>query len=743
MAPALICGGILLLTLAGMGTQLKRLWHGCSAVRQLLYLGWFLRRLLRQLRALPLSQEDAPLQSVRQEIVHLHQRIQTLAALPGGDGCLPRMLSLARMLTADDSPAPESMLAALRRSEMPCTSAEIAAFPLAVTFAWAEALRKALNTSLAGSSSDTDLTEVLWQYAEHFSMLRQLHWLEQGEQADSLHALLLTEPSGTYPRMTPPSRLALRLDAEQFARHVHRPASDVVRQALALCHAAGPQALEAYAGYWLQDAQGMTQLHRSLGARAGRLYARLAARRTLCRYLLRCGAGVIAGFAFLQTGHPVFMLPFFSVCAGSVVRRILYLRPGAPLPAMEPESSDTSFRTLVVLPARLEAPYDAAREVERLQRVSRICRDAEADFLLLGDLSAHITAIGGQDGIIAGAALEALSALNDSRFLYLQRGRAWSDDAHIYACRGGTCGALQEVCRLIVRGESVDAISCSSIDLADFERRYAYLLVLPENVMPGADMLEKMLGTAAHPMNIRYPSQRGWRGYAVLAPENCDADAGCWLLRPDAFLEATEDYTSMSADEKLLCSELAGHADVRGALAEDTRPKASWDDMLHHTADTWRLLPWQFPWVRTPVGMIRNPLDFFARFRLRDRLRAAALPMAQLVLLVWALLTRSWPLLVLALLSPMPAPLAGDTMEWLARLLYLPTQSAVSAAGMLSTWLPRLAKLPAGFVLELWAQWITASVLVGLAIALSGVQIPALLLAAGFAAIPLIPQRRR
>lgn len=742
MAPALICGGILLLTLAGMGTQLKRLWHGCSAVRQLLYLGCFLRRLLRQLGTLPLRQTDAPLQSVRQEIVHLHQRIQALAALPGGDGCLPRTLSLARTLTTEDSPAPESMLAALWKREISCTSAEIAAFPLAVAYAWAEMLHKALKPYPAESSNDADLTEVLWHYADRFSMLRQMHWLEQGEQADSLHALLLTEPSGTYSRMTPASRLALRLDAERFARHVHRHASDVASQAIALCHAAGPQALEAYAGYWLQDAQGMTQLHRSLGGHAGWLYARLAARKTLCRYLLRCVAGLIAGFAFLQTGHPVFMLPFFSVCAGSVVRWILRLRPDVPLPAMEPDSSDMPFRTLVVLPARLEDPYDAVRQVERLQRVSSICRDVETDFLLMGDLSAHITAIGGQDGIIAGTALEAMSALNDSRFLYLQRVRAWNDAAHIYSCRSGVCGALQEICRLIVRGETVDAIPYYSIDLASFERQYAYLLVLPEDVMPGADMLENLLGTASHPMNIRYPVRGGWRGYAILTPENFDAEAGCWFLRPDAFLEATEDYTSMSADEQLLCSELSGHADVRGAQAEDARVKASWDDMLHHTADTWRLLPWQFPWVRTPVGIIRNPLDFFARFRLRDRLRAAALPVAQLVLLLWALLTRSWPLLMLALLSANQSHLAGDTMEWLIRPLSLPTQAAVSAAGMLSPWMSRLAKSPAGLVLELWAQWIAAAILIGLAIALPWLQLPSLLLAAGFAAYPLLRQKR-
>lgn len=743
MASALICGGILLLTLAGMGTQRKRLWRGCSAIRQLLYLDRIMQRILRQLRALPLPQADAPLQSVRQEVTHLQQHRQILAALPGGEDCLPRMLSLARTLAIDDSPAPDTMLSALLSSEIPCTPAEIAAFPLAVAVAFTEMLHQALHAYHVGNLDGAELNELLWQHTERFSTLRLMPWLEQGEQADLLHALLLTDPSATYPRMTAASRLALRLDAERFARHAHRPASDVVRQALALCHAAGPQALETYVGYWLQDAQGMAQLHRSLGGRAGWLYARVAARRTLCRYILRSVAGVIAGFAFLQEGHPVFMLPFFSICAGSVVRGVLRLRPEVPLPTMSPDSSDTSFRTLVILPAQLEDQYDAARQVERFRQVSRIGGDAEADFLLLGDLHAHITAIGGQDDMVAAGALNALSTLNDSRFLYLQRGRVWNDAAHIYSCRGGICGALQEVCRLIVRGETVDAITCSTIDLADFERRYAYLLVLPGNIMPGPDMLEKMLGAASHPMNIRYPSHRGWRGYAVLSPENCDADAGCWLLRPDAFLEATEDYLSASADEELLCSELAGHASVRDALAEDMRPSATWEAMLHRSADAWRLLRWQFPWVRTPVGMIRNPLDFFARFHLRDRLREAALPVARIVLLLWALLTRSWPLLTLALLSPMRSPLAGDMREWLSRLLALPTQSAISTAGMLSPWFPRLAKLPAGFVLELWAQWIAASVLIGLAIALPGMRIPALLLAAGFAALPLIPRRRR
>ena len=88
MASALICGGILLLTLAGMGTQRKRLWRGCSAIRQLLYLDRIMQRILRQLRALPLPQADAPLQSVRQEVtlnltltLQLHRTTTTLFSM--------------------------------------------------------------------------------------------------------------------------------------------------------------------------------------------------------------------------------------------------------------------------------------------------------------------------------------------------------------------------------------------------------------------------------------------------------------------------------------------------------------------------------------------------------------------------------------------------------------------------------------------------------------------------------------
>ncbi len=741
MQSALICGGVALLVLACLGTQLRNLHQRCSPVRQLLYLDHFLRLTLRQLRELPLPHADAPLPTIRQEIRHLQQHIQRIAALPGGSGCLPRILSLTRMLAQEASPSPEAMQEALRGSGIAWTSEEIASVPLALTIAQAKLLHNTLCAYRAGSLDADDLNECLWQHAEHFCTLRQMNWLEQGEQADPLHSLLLDDPSGTYSRMTAANRLSLRSDAERFAHHLRLPAADVIRKAMTLCHAAGPQALEAYAGYWLQDAHGMAQLYRSLGRRAGWLYAHLAPQKNLCRYILRCLMGGIAGFAFLQVGHPVFMLPFYSICASSVMRCILRLLPEKNLPAIAPESITPAFRTLVVLPAHLADPINAARQVERLRRVSRLCGEVDADFLLLGDPPSHITAISSQDGIIAAGAMEALAILNDSRCMYLQRGRFWNDAAHIYSCRGGVCGALQEICRLIVRGESVDAISCSSVDLSHFERRYAYLLVLSEHIIPGADMLERLLGAAAHPMNIRYPTRGGWRGYAVLSPENCAAEAGCWLLRPDAFLEATEDYISVSADEMLLCSELAGHAPVRYAFAASLSTNKSWERMLRRVSDAWRLLPWQLPWVRTPAGIVRNPLDFYARFSLRDRLRETALSTAQIVLLLWALLTQSWPLLMLAFLSPKHSHTA-NAQEWFMELLSLPTQAAVSTAGMLAPWISCLAKLPTNEVLELWAQWIAASVFVGLAIALSGMRIPALLLAVGFAALPLLRQRQ-
>ena len=738
MQSSLICAGILLLVLAGMGMQLRRRQYRGSPVRQLLYLARRLRQVQKLLDMRAMQSDNMPMQNLRYEITYLQQHITALAALPWGEDCLPRVLPLAFVLMEQEHPSSDAMTTVLMEASFQCTAAEIAAFPHVLGYALTERLHAELNAFLQEGRSAALISETLWQHAEYFSSLRQLHWLAQGEQVDPCHRLLLEEPSGTYPHMTATSRLALRLDAERFARHVQLATEDVLTQVLALCRAAGKQALEAYAGYWLQTAPGMVQLHRSLGIRAGFLYARLAPQKTLCRYILRCLLGVIAGFSFLQSGHPVFMLPFFSICISAVVRRLFALLPVPPLPAVIPDQSDPSFRTLVVLPAMLKDPNDAVKHVAHLHIISRILRQNSADFLLLGDLPAHMTAISGQDSFIAQSAL---SALSDPRMIYLQRGRVWNDEDHIYQCRGGYCGALQEACRLIVCGESIDPITFASVDPATLERQYAYILALPEDTLPTPDMLERMLGTLMHPINARYPVQTGWRGYSLLSPADRNAADGCCLLRPNAFLEATEGFTLEQENEQLLCGELAGQAAVRDTHTENTSADASWEAAEQRAGIVWHLLPWQLPWVRTSAGLVRNPLGFFPRFRLRDRLRDVALPIAQVVLLLWAILTRRWTLLALALLAPADPFYWGKEQVWGIHLLSLPTRAGISVLGLISPWLSRRRVLPSCAILELWAQWIASAVFIGLTLALPFMRIPSLLLAAGFAVVPLLHRK--
>lgn len=742
MQSALICSGILLLALAGIGTILRRR-HVCSSpIRQWLYCGASLRRLRRLLRMHSL-QHDGLTQILQQEILYLQQHLPQLAVLPQGKEGLPRLLSLASTLTLTPFPSAESITDALKAAPFQCTSAEIAAFPLALAYVQAERLSSALFSCLRDGIHTEQVGETLLEHATFFSTVRQLHWLEYGEQADPCHHQLLKDPSGTYPRMTPESRLALRLDAESFARHTHTAVTDVLLHLHRLCLAAGNQALEAYAGYWLQTAPGMAQLHQSLGIRAGYFYVRLAPKKALCRYILRYIAGGIAGFAFLQAGHPVFMLPFFLLCAGAVVRRLIDFLPEQPLPAVIPELQQTAFRILVVLPSVLTNAQEAAQKVSRLHRVSQILWHDHADFLLLADLPAHITAVSGQDMLIAQSALEAMSVLGPSQLIYLQRGRAWSDTDHIYQSRGGYCGALQELCRLIVHGENLDPISCASIDIASFERQYAYLLVLPEDTLPTPGMLENMLGTMMHPINARYPIQNGWRGYSLLTPENRRNADGCWLLRPDAFLEATEGFTGEHANERLLCSELAGCAPVPNARAEGASTAPSWEAMLQHAATDWRLLPWQLPWAHSSAGLVRNPMNYFPRFHLRDRLRDTALPIAQLVMLLWAVLSDRWLLLALVLLSSISSWQPNEGPKAYMHFLSLPTRAGIGIVSAMIPWGFRKRRLPPGYLLELWAQWITAAVMIALTFALPSMRIPALLLGTGFAAFPFLHRKRR
>lgn len=571
-----------------------------------------------------------------------------------------------------------------------------------------------------------------------FSALGRLDWLTYCEEADPLHPLLLEDPSGTYPRLDSLSRYQLRQQAEQLARHTCIQAADVVGQAFSLCANAAASAPESCLSYWFQEPRGLSMLHRTLRTRKGWLYAHISLRRSALTYIGLWCFSILCGFVFLHSRQPVFMLPFFLWVIGCVSRFFLRLLPPQPLARMTLPALDDRLRILVVLPVQLSDEHTAIRMVRQLKTAMHAFPE-EVHFLLIGDFAPSITPVSSNDPQIILAADAAVRALNNSHVFYIQRSRIWNDDAHAYCARGGHSGAVLDVCRLIAQGECEDPLAYSTLEVAQLERKYAYILPLTAHCQPAPGMLEALMGVMLHPLYARQPLPDGWRGYSVVSPEGSMLFDGAGMIRPDVYLEALDGVIDPQATDDALAGELACHLSVPGARMYSPMPLRGWASVYQDTYKAWKLLRWQLSHVHTPAGLVRNPLSQSGRFRLRELMRATLVPLGRCALLLWAILTNQWPLLLLALFAPeIGSPLHHwtDLMGMLCRISLLPSAMTVSLRAIFDA-VFRRTRLPDFSALEIWSQGIAATILAALGIALPGGSVPALLLAAAFAAFPL------
>nr|MBR4280646.1 hypothetical protein [Clostridia bacterium] len=583
------------------------------------------------------------------------------------------------------------------------------------------------------------LSDELLRAEDIFSALEAIDWAELCCDADATHSLLLGDPGNVYPRMDVPSQLQLRLEIGQFSRHAAMPATEVIRRAFILCGSAEEGSPENCVSYYFQTAQGMTALHQSLPSKRGWLHSSLARRPEILRYGLLWCLSFLSGFGFLQSGQPVFMLPFFAVLVGGVLRQRGWT-PIRRFPQMALIAGNKELRTLVILPVMMADTADVLRAVQHLQSLIRHFGDDKADYLLLGDFPPAITAVSGGDLPLLQAASTAVAGLADSRVMYLHRGRTWNDVAHRYCARGGSRGAITELCRLISTGECRDTIAYATIAPASLERRYAYVLCIDENTRPAPGLLTSFLSVMAHPLCQPYPSQKGMRGHAMLLPEEDEYFSGTAFLRPDAFLEAVDGklHDHLAADP--LCGELAGQTRVAGAHILRSVPPDTWDVQYHQTIRAWRLIPWQLPIVSTPMGWVDNHLSFFQRFHLREVLRKTLAPLSQTALMLWGLLTGNWPMMLLSVLLPelgVPLRRREDFVAVLCRISLLPTRTAVDIAAVFRLLRRRASATPEWVPFETWVQGISAALMAALVFILPAAASAAFALAVLFACFPL------
>lgn len=500
--------------------------------------------------------------------------------------------------------------------------------------------------------------------------LRGLRWHERAEAADPLHRLLLTDPSGVYPRMKADSRRALRTAVNALAA---RHSSDPLKLAEAACSLAADgdaSSIEACTGYYFTEPAGRITLMRSADLPHRMLFSALYAAAPYNRRIICTIAGVALGFLFLHARQPLLMLPAFLLTAGDIVRSLIRrCCRGTHLPGADPAPGVPAPRTLVVLHAALREPGEAASLTRQLHMLGSALPQAGVTLLLMTDPSDADLPVTDADGTLAYPATQAIDALNQQegrqRYLYLQRARQKDDRRFCYTARRGRRGALECICRLIAQGESSEQLHFANFDPSALCRQYDYVLLLDEDDHPNPGMLEALLAASAHPANTRMQYGAGSRGYSILQPEitptPCADDpslfTGTGLIRPDVFLEATDGMISDAQlpAAALLEGALAGCATVHGAML---RRSCSQDltHLLHtcyHAARrSFLTLPWQCPWMQTANGPVHACMPERSRYHLREEMRRQLVPAARAALILWGAACGNVPLLLTALLLP-------------------------------------------------------------------------------------------
>ena len=575
---------------------------------------------------------------------------------------------------------------------------------------------------------------------ECLAALQRLEWTAICSAADETHEQLLKDPGGLYPRLDVPSQLQLRLDVSKFSRLTGIPAAEVIQSAFTLCEQAAGIPAEGCAAYYCQSHKGIAMLRRSLSARCGWLYSHLKDRHELLHYAVAWFISITTGLGFLQSGQPVILLPFFLILTGCL-HRIHKPVLSQHIPGLQLTPGDPDLRTLVVLHADMATPAEAASAVTRLKSIIRSFHGEPADFLLIGDFLPCITAVSGYDMPMMQTAADAIAALRDDRVMYLHRGRVWDDKTHCYRARSGQRGAITELCRLMSTGISQDPLVHATIVPSSLERRYAYLLVLGADTLPAPGLLTRFLSVITNPLYSPYPAEDGMRGHALLLPAECSNFDGTAFIRPDAFLEATDNFLPRHEAAYILCGELAGQFTVDGAHIFRHAISSGWDQHYLQTVCSLKIFPWLLPIVPAASGWIDNPLSFFQRFRLREYLRRALVPLSQLALLLWGLLSSNWPLMLLSLFLPETGvPLSGRTgfLSILSHICLLPTRAAADVAAVIQLLRRKPHFIPDWTTMEAWVQGMSAACMAALIFIYPDAAVGAFALAVLFACFPWV-----
>ncbi len=400
----------------------------------------------------------------------------------------------------------------------------------------------------AQSTQRLALTQIMM--ANSITSLRgvgRYDWHEFVESQSAMDAVLRTDPSGFYSKMTFVTRDLYRHVVEKIAKQTGHRDAVVAQWAIDLSRAYTPDAARdvtpycAHVGYYLIDG-GLPALERMAGyrptvservtrtvrTRPNRVFIGALVLCTLLAVLavvelLEAPARSSLGLVLLFTIGPA-----LDIALSAVNQLVTSLLPPSVLPRIDlhEHGVPVEYKTAVVMPTLFGSVDDVHRALDNLEVQFLANREAHLHFAVLSDFTDAATATTPDDDAIVNAAIDGIRTLNEryatgerDEFHLLHRPRRWNDRQGVWMGWERKRGKLAEF-NLLLRGGASDAFTVQVGDVT-LLRDVRYVITLDADTVLPPDAAPSLVGALAHPLNRAvYDPARGMivRGYGILQP---------------------------------------------------------------------------------------------------------------------------------------------------------------------------------------------------------------------------------
>ena len=432
-------------------------------------------------------------------------------------------------------------------------------------------------------------------------LLDSLNWRKCFDALSPAELELRDDPAKVYPNMDGDSRARVRRAVEELARLAGMEEIVVVRCALR----AARRSMDEYTAedprasvcWYLAEDAGRAALCAEMGVnrRPRRVIPDARGGRTAA--LVLGLTAVLLAICLWAMDNPILMiygLPLAWVTAWRLIGRFYprFVKPGKLL-KLKIKSVPDDARTLVALPVLLSSEQRAKEMVARMEALGCLERDANIDYLLLGDFRDGDMPGEPEDESILRAAREGVARLNRAagreKYFYLHRARMLRERDGRWMGENRKRGALMALNRLLLnRAGAAEAFGAESGCAEKLAGRYAYVVTLDQDTeyLPGT--IQKLIGAMLHPLNRARTLDGAGRGYAVLQPdmqltadavENAYVELTSGLGGVDGYPVSVSDFYQDMTGRGSFAGK--GIYDVR-AFAEATEGVLPDDDILSH-----------------------------------------------------------------------------------------------------------------------------------------------------------------